>query len=147
MPWAAAAGSRRPKTAPAELRRTESPSRPGLPQDRLPPLPGVGRHRCLLLPRRDRPGGPSASPNTAAGGDPAYGAATAAASALTGSAARGPRLSRAQPSPPGRGCPATLRWIARSCGRRRPGKRQHWPSPHRPPLASVSGARAGQLSR
>lgn len=30
---------------------------------------------------------------------------------------------------------------ASSHGCRRPGKRQHWPSPHRPPLASVSGPR------
>ncbi|XP_031967943.1 uncharacterized protein LOC116445465 [Corvus moneduloides] len=99
--WTAGAGSGRPRTAPAELRRTEDPARPGLPQDRPPPNPGVGKPRCLLLPRRDWAGGPSASRETAADRGAAYGAAAAAVPALTERAAGGPRPEPcpAQPSP------------------------------------------------
>lgn len=91
---AAAVGAARPSTAPAELRPNEGPARPGPPRDRPPPILGVSRHRCLLPPLRDWAGGLSASRETAAGGG--YGAATAAARALTDSAARGPR---AEPYP------------------------------------------------
>lgn len=137
---------REARNAPAALRRTEGPARLGLPQDRPPRSPGSAGTGPSSFPAGTGPGSLRVTKNRG-------GSRSRLRNSYDGSASThrergaGPAAERAQPSPPGRGRPARLRWIAMSRGRRRLGKRQQWPSPLRPPLASVSGTCAAPLHR
>lgn len=143
--WTAAAGSGSPELLPRSSGGLRPcPARAAAGQTAVYPR---GRHRCLLLPRGTGPGPLRVTRDR-------HGWRSSLRSSYSGSASShrergaGP-AGGAVPSPARRGETAQRdsAGSARSRGHRRPRKRQHWPSPHRPSLASVSGTHSDPLRR